>query len=75
MKLGSKEYYVNAFKDGLMINYVAPKSQSLESIYIYHEEQIREIPHLKDEEKCSYSRNLQKAYDQTVDEIVGHSEE
>ncbi|MBO0601751.1 hypothetical protein I2483_08775 [Sporosarcina sp. E16_3] len=75
MKLGTKEYYLDAFKHVLMTNLIISESQSLSSTQSYYEEQIGKTTTINEEEKSLYSRNLQKAFDEIKHEVIGSSED
>ncbi|QNK88246.1 hypothetical protein MKY15_07740 [Sporosarcina sp. FSL K6-1540] len=75
MKLGTKEYYLDAFKHVLMTNLIISESQSLSSTYSYYEEQIGKTTTINEEEKNLYSRNLQKAFDEIKHEVIGSPED
>ncbi|TQR10346.1 hypothetical protein [Psychrobacillus soli] len=75
MTVGTKEYYVENFKHTLMTNSVANESTSLSAIFKHHEEEISNAPNLDGKDKELYKRNLQKAFDQTKDEVFGRIEE
>ncbi|MDI2586370.1 hypothetical protein OR571_04295 [Psychrobacillus sp. NEAU-3TGS] len=75
MPVGTKDYYVDGIKRTLMTNSVANESISLLAILRYYEEEIRSSPNLVGKDKESYKRNLQKAFDQTKDEVFGKIEE
>ena len=75
MKLGSKEYYRDVFQHVLMTNFIASESQSLSSTQSYYEEQIENMATINPNEKAHYLRNLQKAFDEIKNEVVGHPEE
>jgi len=70
MKLGTKEYYLDAFKHVLMTNFIASKSQSLSSTQSYYEEQIKSTT-INEDEKNLYLSNLKKAYDEILHEVIG----
>lgn len=75
MKLGTKEYYLDAFKHVLMTNLIISESQSLSSTYSYYEEQIGKTTTINEEVKKLYSRNLQKAFDEIKHEVIGSPED
>jgi len=75
MKLGTKEYYLDAFKHVLMTNLIISESKSLSSTQSYHEEQIGKSTTINEEEKSLYSRNLQKAFDEIKHEVIGLPED
>ncbi|AMQ04531.1 MULTISPECIES: hypothetical protein [Sporosarcina] len=75
MKLGTKEYYLDAFKHVLMTNLIISESQSLSSTYSYYEEQIGKTTSINEEVKKLYSRNLQKAFDEIKHEVIGSPED
>ena len=75
MELGTKEYYINGFKDMLMTNLIANESKSLSSAQSYYEKQIDESYVITEVKKALHLRNLQKAYDEIVLELVGQADE
>lgn len=75
MTVGTKEYYVESFKHVLMTNSISTKSTPLTTIFTFHEEEIGNAPHLNDQEKIIYTHNLQQAFKQTKDDILGSLEE
>lgn len=75
MTVGTKEYYIENFKQVLMTNSVASESTSLNSILKFYEEEINSSPTLKEEDKEVYKLNLQKAFKQAKEEIFGNLEE
>ncbi|WP_338654341.1 hypothetical protein ACOKXV_00345 [Sporosarcina psychrophila] len=75
MKLGTKEYYLDAFKHVLMTNLIISESQSLSSTFSYYEEQIGKTTTINEEVKKLYSRNLQKAFDEIKHEVIGSPED
>lgn len=75
MTIGTKEYYVENFKHTLMTNSVANESTSLSTIFKHYEEEISNTPNLDGKDKELYKRNLQKAFQQTKDEVFGKIEE
>lgn len=75
MKLGTKEYYLDAFKHVLMTNLIISESQSLSSTFSYYEEQIGKTTTINEEVKKIYSRNLQKAFDEIKHEVIGSPED
>lgn len=74
MTVGTKEYYVENFKQVLMTNNVTSESTSLNSVLKFYEEEISNSPNLKEEDKEVCKRNLQKAFKQTKEEIFGEPE-
>ncbi|HJF31563.1 MAG TPA: hypothetical protein K8V56_07260 [Sporosarcina psychrophila] len=75
MELGTKEYYLDAFKHVLMTNLIISESQSLSSTYSYYEDQIGKITTINEEVKKLYSCNLQKAFDEIKHEVIGSPED
>ncbi|MEK4405573.1 hypothetical protein MKZ26_14410 [Sporosarcina sp. FSL K6-6792] len=75
MKLGTKEYYLDAFKHVLMTNLIISESQSLSSTFSYYEEQIGKTTTINEEVKKLYSHNLQKAFDEIKHEVIGSPED
>ncbi len=75
MTVGTKDFYVESFKHTLMTNSIANESTSLQTIFKYYEEEISNTLNLNEQEKELYKRNLQKAFEQTKDEVFGKIEE
>lgn len=75
MTIGTKEYYVNEFKQTLMTNFVTGDAQSLASVHADYEEQIGDMPTLNADEKIGYLQNLEKAFNAILHEVLGQSEE
>lgn len=75
MKTGTTAYYKDSFKEAIMTNYSMNKAMSLASTYASSQAEIEKSTTLQQAEKEVYLQNLQKAYDQTRDDIFGKSED
>ena len=75
MELGTKAYYMNAFKNILMTNLITNESTSLSSAHTYYEKIIDEAYASNNETRTLLLGNLQKAYDEIVHELVGQADE
>ncbi len=74
MELGTKGYYMNAFKSVLMTNLITSESKSMSATYSYYEKLIDEDQNSPNNTKAVLLRNLQKAYDEIVHELIGHKD-
>lgn len=75
MTKGSTAYYRETLKETIMSNYGKTKATPLASSYTAFKTEIKNSASLQPEEKESYLVNLQKAYEQTRDELFGAPEE
>lgn len=74
MELGTKGYYMNVFKSVLMTNLITSESKSMSATYSYYENLIDEDQNSPNNTKAVLLRNLQKAYDEIVHELIGHKD-
>ena len=75
MKTGTTAYYKESLKETVMTNYSISKATPLASTHANFEAEIKNSPTLQPAEKEIYLQNLQKAYNQTRDEIFGSLED
>jgi len=75
MKTGSTAFYKETLKETIMSNYSKTKATPLASTHAHFEIKIKNSTTLQPAEKETHLQNLQKAYDQTRDEIFGIPED
>lgn len=75
MTIGTKEYYLDKFKQTLMTNFIISDAQSLTSVHARYSEQINATTTLNPVEKNHYLYNLEKAFTDILHEVLGQPEE
>lgn len=75
MTIGTKEDYINRFKNVLMTNNIGSSSISLDLIFEAFGKEIDTISEIHEQDKTIYVLNLQKAYKQIKGEISGMKED
>lgn len=75
MTIGTKEYYLDEFKQILMTNFVIGDAQSLTSVHARYAQQIDAMTSLNPDEKSHYLYNLEKAFADILHEVLGQPEE
>lgn len=75
MTIGSTAYYKETLKEAIMSNYGKSKATPLASSFTAFETEIKNSSSLQPAEKEIHLGNLQKAYEQTRNELFGVPEE
>lgn len=71
MNYGSKNYYVDLFKQTLMLNHVGSISNSMEDILAHLKQELLKDQQFSTEQLLMFQANLSKAYVQIKEEIAG----
>ena len=75
MKTVTTANYKDSLKEAIMTNYSMNKAMPLAATYASFQAEIKNSTTLQQAEKEVYLQNLQKAYNQTRDDIFGKFED